>query len=108
MFLWFDDNGTRVGMCNDDILTFSVPTTKVEVDKVDESKVCQLVNGEVVYSDPVETPEDTAAMEAMQTRKNRRAAYPSIEEQLDYIYHNGVEAWKTDIIDPVKAQYPKS
>ena len=108
MFLWFDEDGTRVGMCSDDILTFSIPTTKVEVDDVDESKVCRLINGEVVYSDPVEVPEDTAAMSAMQTRKNRRAAYPSIEEQLDYIYHNGVDAWKTDMIDPVKAQYPKS
>lgn len=33
--------------------------------------------------------------------------YPSIEEQLDYIYHNGIEAWKTDMINPVKARFPK-
>ena len=33
--------------------------------------------------------------------------YPSIGEQLDYIYHNGIEKWKTDIVDPVKAKYPK-
>jgi hypothetical protein len=31
----------------------------------------------------------------------------TLAEQLDYIYHNGVEAWKTDIIDPIKARYPK-
>jgi len=39
---------------------------------------------------------------------NRRTAYPSVGEQLDYIYHNGVEAWKTDIIQPIKDKYPKS
>ena len=33
--------------------------------------------------------------------------YPSIGEQLDYIYHNGIDKWKTDIVDPVKAKYPK-
>ena len=33
--------------------------------------------------------------------------YPSIGEQLDYIYHHGIDKWKTDIIDPVKAKYPK-
>lgn len=33
--------------------------------------------------------------------------YPSLEEQLDYIYHNGIEAWKTDMINPVKARFPK-
>ena len=38
---------------------------------------------------------------------SRAAEYPSLAEQLDYIYHNGVEAWKTDIIDPIKQRYPK-
>ena len=33
--------------------------------------------------------------------------YPPIGEQLDYIYHHGIEKWKTDIVDPVKAKYPK-
>ena len=40
-------------------------------------------------------------------RKSRKREYPSIEEQLDYIYHNGVDAWKTDVIDPIKTKYPK-
>ena len=37
----------------------------------------------------------------------RKLAYPPTEDQLDYIYHNGVDAWKTNIIDPIKAMYPK-
>jgi hypothetical protein len=37
----------------------------------------------------------------------RSQEYPSIADQLDYIYHNGIDAWKTDMIDPVKAKYPK-
>ena len=37
----------------------------------------------------------------------RKKAYPSWEDQLDYIYHNGVDAWKTNIITPIKEKYPK-
>ena len=37
----------------------------------------------------------------------RKKAYPSWQDQLDYIYHNGVEGWKTSIITPIKEKYPK-
>jgi hypothetical protein len=39
--------------------------------------------------------------------RKRKTEYPSIPEQLDYIYHNGVEKWKTDMVLPVKEKYPK-
>ena len=38
---------------------------------------------------------------------DRERAYPDIGTQLDYIYHNGIDKWKTDIISPVKNKYPK-
>ena len=38
---------------------------------------------------------------------HRASSYPSIPDQLDYIYHNGIEKWKTDMILPVKEKYPK-
>ena len=39
--------------------------------------------------------------------RNRAEAYPSIADQLDDIYHNGVAGWKTSI-KAVKDQYPKT
>ena len=33
--------------------------------------------------------------------------YPTIEEQLDYIFHNGIEKWKSDMILPIKNKFPK-
>ena len=36
----------------------------------------------------------------------RRAEYPSIAEQLDDIYHNGIDAWKATI-KATKDKYPK-
>ena len=46
--------------------------------------------------------------ESLKTYSDHRASsYPSIPEQLDYIYHNGIEKWKTDMVLPVKEKYPK-
>ena len=39
--------------------------------------------------------------------RNRKDEYPDLAEQLDYIYHNGITKWKSDIIKPVKDKYPK-
>jgi hypothetical protein len=36
----------------------------------------------------------------------RKQEYPSIEEQLDDIYHNGIDAWKATI-KTTKDKYPK-
>jgi len=40
-------------------------------------------------------------------KEQRLFEYPNWADQLDYIYHNGIDKWKTDIVDPVKAKYPK-
>ena len=39
-------------------------------------------------------------------QRDRAAEYPSIKDQLDDIYHNGVDGWKTTI-KAVKDKYPK-
>ena len=74
------------------------------------------VNGEVVdnpFSLPTEE-ECTDGLAQLQSdydakeySRNRAKEYPSIGDQLDYIYHNGVTKWKTDMITPVKEKYPK-
>ena len=40
-------------------------------------------------------------------KSQRKAEYPDWGVQLDYIYHNGIDKWKTDIVDPIKSKYPK-
>jgi hypothetical protein len=41
-----------------------------------------------------------------QYQRDRASAYPSIEDQLDTLYHQGYDGWKA-IVDEVKNQYPK-
>jgi uncharacterized small protein (DUF1192 family) len=43
---------------------------------------------------------------AKQYQRDRATAYPSIPDQLDQIYHEGIEAWKATIA-AVKQEYPK-
>ncbi len=41
-----------------------------------------------------------------QYQRDRVKAYPSIEDQLDLLYHGGYDAWKEEI-NKVKEEYPK-
>ena len=43
---------------------------------------------------------------ALEYSRNRASEYPSIEDQLDDIYHNGIDAWKATI-KVTKDKYPK-
>jgi hypothetical protein len=47
-----------------------------------------------------------AEYEANQYQRDRAKEYPSIVDQLDDLYHNGIEGWKTTI-KAVKDKYPK-
>jgi hypothetical protein len=44
--------------------------------------------------------------DSKQYQRDRAAAYPSWQDQLDNIFHNGIDAWKVDI-QAIKDQYPK-
>ena len=47
------------------------------------------------------------AYDNLQYQRNRKAEYPTIEDQLDDLYHNGIDGWKTTI-KAIKDKYPKS
>jgi len=47
-----------------------------------------------------------AEYDAQQYARNRALEYPPIAEQLDDIYHNGIDAWKATI-KITKDKYPK-
>ena len=67
----------------------------------------------VTYEDGV-TPIDESLVDAkvkelqaiQDYQSKRKSEYPKIEEQLDKIYHSGIDAWKADI-KAIKDKYPK-
>ena len=46
------------------------------------------------------------AYAAVEYQRKRREEYPSWEDQMDKIYHEGIDAWKADI-KTIKDKYPK-
>jgi len=48
----------------------------------------------------------TAKLSETEYQDKRKAEYPSIINQLDDIYHNGIDGWKATI-KAVKDKYPK-
>jgi hypothetical protein len=56
-----------------------------------------------------------AEMDRLQTEydaqdyaRKRQAEYPAIADQLDKIYHDGIDSWKEEMILPVKNKFPKT
>jgi ABC-type transport system substrate-binding protein len=45
-------------------------------------------------------------VEANKYKEQRAIAYPSIQDQLDTLYHGGYEVWKATI-EEVKQEFPK-
>jgi hypothetical protein len=52
------------------------------------------------------TPEAADVSPDPTYKELRAAEYPSVVDQLDKIYHTGIDGWKTDI-KVVKDKYPK-
>ena len=48
----------------------------------------------------------TTAHNAKDYRRQRAEEYPTLEAQLDDLYHNGIDGWKTSI-KTIKDKYPK-
>ena len=62
---------------------------------------------------PIDEADILAKQKELQTaydnnkyQRDRAEAYPSIADQLDDLYHNGIDGWKTTI-KAVKDKYPK-
>ena len=56
--------------------------------------------------DAISREDILAKVTAMQYVEKRKAEYPEIKDQLDDIYHNGIDEWKKTI-KAVKDKHPK-
>ncbi len=76
--------------------------------KILNGEVVQLTSEEEIARDAEEAEFQKEQEEYLKVKykDDRKAAYPSIEDQLDKIYHSGIDAWKADI-KAVKDKFPK-
>ena len=45
--------------------------------------------------------------DSKQYQRDRKAEYPDWSIQLEKIYDDGIEKWKSEMVDPIKKKYPK-
>ena len=48
-----------------------------------------------------------AADALIEYKEDRKDDYPEWGEQLEKIYDDGIDKWKAEMVDPVKAKWPK-
>ena len=76
----------------------------------DESDEIEYLNGQ---TPPTQSAVDTklaeliSDWEAQAYSRKRQAEYPDYGTQLNKIYDDGLAKWKTEMVDPIKAKYPK-
>jgi hypothetical protein len=84
------------------------PTARVRVDNNDINKITW-ENGTTPISNEdilAKQAELKADFDAKQYQRDREKEYPTWQDQLDDIYHNGIDAWKATI-KATKDKYPK-
>ena len=78
--------------------TGSSPTTESEYNALD----CWVDKSKAPSWDSV-----SIDMASEEVRVNRRNEYPDWQTQLNKIYDDGVTKWKSEMVDPIKAKWPK-
>ena len=77
---------------------------------IDDSRGAFDADGKIVTLDSAKVTAARKAIDdayaAVEYQRKRKEEYPSWEDQLDKIYHSGIDAWKADI-KAIKDKYPK-
>jgi hypothetical protein len=81
------------------------PTAQVTVNAEDVNQITWLNGTPPIPKDQILAMIPQVEQE-IKTINNRVKEYGSWQSQLDEIYHNGIDAWKTRIAS-IKAKYPK-
>ena len=84
------------------------PNAEVTVNGNDVDNIICHYGTEVISKSDIQTKQTELQTEYNNNKyqRDRAAEYPSIVDQLDDIYHNGIDGWKTTI-KAVKDKYPK-
>jgi len=98
---WDEDRDNKIiAHRNDDLIPYYIlPNTDDGSDEWEEVQAW-LDLGDVI-TDNLKYAADTAYI------AKRVNAYPKIEDQLDKIFHSGIDAWKADI-QAIKDAHPKT
>ena len=99
------------------IKSFIVDPRVTDEESFNNSYIEQNKQGEVSLEKGTPTitwKEVKTKLDALQAEENaqeyarkRKAEYPDWSVQLNKIYDDGLTKWKSEMVDPIKAKYPK-
>jgi len=78
-----------------------------DVWSIDDSTGVFDVDGKAITIEQSKVDAARVELNKLDYQWKRANEYPDWKSQLDYIFHNGLAKWKTDIVQPVKDKYPK-
>ena len=86
------------------------PSAEVSVNADDINQITWLNNTPIISNEDIlaKQTELQTTYDNNEYQRKRDADYPSIKDQLDKIYHEGIDKWKEDMIKPVKDKHPKA
>ena len=71
----------------------------------------------IIHDDSKDKPSEKSLTDALEKQQSdfdaqdyarkRQAEYPDMGTQLNKIYDDGLTKWKSEMVDPIKAKYPK-
>ena len=89
----------------------AIRNTHPTVTRINAERDAWDIDGNVVVLDESKIATEMTRLQAewdsKKYQRDRKLEYPSMPDQLDYIFHHGVEKWKEDMIIPVKNKHPK-
>ena len=100
-------NQTQIGFSVVQTIIATTPEGKLLHIPLDEGNMHYQQFVEDIYTDGLGIVEGADYVGVTTYTEARRVEYPPLEEQLDKIYHSGVDAWKADI-KTIKDKYPKT
>jgi hypothetical protein len=77
-----------------------------ELDGSQDHLIADKVSVTQAQVDAINAAKEQEYLDSLSYAQKRQAAYPSIADQLDTIYHQGLDAWKATIL-AVKEEFPK-
>ena len=104
MYIEVDENNNVLGYS--DKPSGSSIETNEQLPTYTDVQVLKFVSGKFVVEDSQELADEKANRISNQYQRDRASAYPSTADQLDMLYHQGIDGWKSEI-KKVKDAHPK-
>ena len=100
-----DDNGYFLGIVDNELATHTKITELLP--EFTDTQRCKWDGSQWLVEDSQTLIDAKTEYDSQEYARKRKAEYPDWGTQLNKIYDDGLAKWKSEMVDPIKAKYPK-